>query len=175
MHHGTSAVDSLAISSDGRFIASLGFDKTLKLWETATGHFIQTVPTHSDDFLYGVSCSPTENMLAVGTQDALVKLITLHQEGAIYRPAIRTLHGHTSKVEATAFHPRLPIVASASWDTTIRLWCTITSACTTVLTGHGDCIRSIAFSHNGNVLASGDTNRTVKVWKDPLPDLFAAQ
>ncbi|MCS6863764.1 MAG: hypothetical protein RMJ56_17155 [Gemmataceae bacterium] len=38
----TDTVEAVAVSPDGRFIATASFDQTVKLWETATGRLIRT-------------------------------------------------------------------------------------------------------------------------------------
>jgi WD40 repeat protein len=46
---------------------------------------------------------------------------------------LRTLHGHTNWVWSVAYHPHAAILASGSFDETIRLWDLATGACLTTL------------------------------------------
>jgi WD40 repeat protein len=75
------------------------------------------------------------------------------------------LHGHTDAIEGLAFSPRQPLLASASGDGTIRLWHVNRN-------GHypvgaplkaGGPVLSVAFSPDGQSLASGSFNKLV-VW-----------
>jgi WD40 repeat protein len=75
------------------------------------------------------------------------------------------LHGHTDAVEAVAFNPRAPMLASASGDGTIRLWHVDGSSRYPIgrpLKAEGP-VLSVAFSPDGRSLASGSFKKLV-VW-----------
>ena len=78
---------------------------------------------------------------------------------------LRTLRGHSLPVYAVkfAFSDR-PIIASASADTTIKLWDPKTAQEICTLSGHTDAVISLATSPNGQILASGSADTTIKLW-----------
>ena len=75
-----------------------------------------------------------------------------------------TLKGHTNWVHGLAFSPNSQILASASWDNTIRLWDISKSEEPKVLKGHNDKVESVAFSPDGRLLASGSGDNTICLW-----------
>ncbi|KAJ6276584.1 hypothetical protein J3E71DRAFT_395008 [Bipolaris maydis] len=59
----------------------------------------------------------------------------------------------------------LPWLASASSDSTIKIWDTDSGACLHTLEGHGSTVTSVAFSYDSNTrLASSSSDQTIKLW-----------
>ncbi|KAI9034767.1 WD40 repeat domain-containing protein, partial [Aspergillus affinis] len=69
----SSAVQAVAFSPDGQTIASGSNDKTIKLWNAATGEQRQTLEGHSDS-VRAVAFSPDGRTIASGSYDGTIKL-----------------------------------------------------------------------------------------------------
>jgi WD40 repeat protein len=78
-----------------------------------------------------------------------------------------TLDAHLAEVSATAFSPDSRILATASYDGTLKLWDTRTGKSLRTLSGHQNLVMSLAVSPDGNMLASGGNDNTVKLWDVP--------
>ncbi|MDZ8137469.1 MAG: serine/threonine-protein kinase [Nostoc sp. DedQUE04] len=154
----SSWVNSVAISPDGKTLASGSADKTIKLWNLATGKEIRTFTGHSD-YVSSVAISPDGRTLASGSADNTIKLWNLATG-----KQTRTLTGHSSWVNSVAISPDGKTLASGSEDTTIRLWNLATGKEIRTLTGHSDYVSSVAISPDGRTLASGSADNTIKVW-----------
>jgi WD40 repeat protein len=78
---------------------------------------------------------------------------------------LQTLEGHGESVTSIAFSHDSALLASASWDKTVRIWRTDTGECQQTLEGHSDWVTSIAFSHDSALLASASNDNTVRIWR----------
>ena len=75
-----------------------------------------------------------------------------------------TLEGHTDFVWSVAFRPNGVMLASASWDQTVRLWNVKTGQHLRTLTGHTSDVMSVVFSPDGQTLASASWDATIRLW-----------
>jgi len=75
-----------------------------------------------------------------------------------------TLKGHSDPVTNVALSPDGQLLASGSWDNTIKIWNLGSGRLLRTLTGHSDSVLSVALSPDGQLLASGSWDNTIKIW-----------
>jgi len=94
-------VQSLAFHPSGKYLLSAGDDSTMRVWELATGRCARTIYAHDDKKF--VSC------LSWGRQPSAAS-------------AVSAPNGTANKGdEAPSIRP-MNVVATASWDKTIKIW-----------------------------------------------------
>lgn len=119
---------------------------------------LRTLEGHTN-IVRSVTFSPTEKLLASGSDDWTVRL--WDPTGG---KCLRTLEGHTDYVWDIAFSPDGSLLASASSDHTVRLWDPASGKCLRKLKGHPREVMSVAFSPDGGLLASASQDQTVRLW-----------
>ncbi len=77
---------------------------------------------------------------------------------------IATLSGHSARVVRTEFHPSGKYLASASYDTTWRLWDLNTATQLLLQEGHSKEVYNISFSPDGSLLASAGLDSIGRIW-----------
>ena len=77
---------------------------------------------------------------------------------------IISLDEHTAEVLSVSFSRDGTLLASGSWDGTVKLWDMATRQSFTTLDEHTSGVSSVSFSRDGTLLASGSHDRTVKLW-----------
>jgi WD40 repeat protein/tetratricopeptide (TPR) repeat protein len=158
----TEPVQAVAFSPDGRRLASASVDKSVKIWDLATGKEIRTLAGHSQ-IVSCVAWSADGRFLASGsgTWDEWRPGEVKVWDATTGREHLN-LTGQQAAVAGVAFSPDGRRLAAAGWDSTVRLWDLTTGQEFCVLRGHQ--VRGIAFSPDGQRLASGCHNGTVIVW-----------
>ena len=149
-------VDQMRFSPDGKYAASGSRDKTLRLWDIATGKEIGTFG-HTD-WVRCLSFSPDGKSIASGGSDRAIKLWDI-QTGKV----TRTFAGN-QQVFSVAFSPDGKKILSGGYDNMLQMWDVATGQ--EVMTFKGEVAKdSIAiYSPEGKYFLSGGIGVPLKLW-----------
>jgi hypothetical protein len=112
----TRGVKSVSYSPDGKQIVSGSWDKTIKVWDAASGACVATLEGHSF-LVQSVSYSPDGKQIVSGSEDNTIKVWD-----AASGACVSTLEGHTGDVYSVSYSPDGKQIASGSSDATIKVW-----------------------------------------------------
>jgi WD40 repeat protein len=165
---------ALAFAPDGRMLASVGTDTTVRLWEVVRGTERATLSEHATA-VSAVAFAPDGRTLATGDRAGIVKLwdvATVAERLAVTAaaPSGGSLEStpqrgvkFVEEVTALAFTPDGRTLAVAA-DQTVQLWDVATGSCVARLAGHEAKVQCLACSPDGKLLASGGHDRAVRLW-----------
>jgi len=105
-------------SPDGTRFVSGNDDKTVRVWDAATGQQVGDPLTGHTAPVESVAYSPDGTSIVSGGWDSTVRL----WDATTGQPVGKPLIGHTDWVSSVAFSPDGTRVVSGGWDKTLRLW-----------------------------------------------------
>ena len=150
--------NSVAYSPDGKRIVSGSSDKTLKVWDAATGQDLLTLKGHTNS-VTSVCSSPDGRRIVSASADKTVKVWAARSGRELF-----TLKGHTLAVGSVAYSPDGKRIVSGSGDKTVKVWDAQTGQDLLTLEGHTGSVSSVAFSPGSRRIVSGSSDKTLKVW-----------
>jgi len=152
-------VRSVAISPDGRLVASGFLYEGIKVWEVDSGAPLRSLRGHTAS-VNSIAFSPDSQMLVSGSRDRTIKLWDVYAGREM-----RTLDAQDcGEVRAVTFSPDGLWLASGSTDSIVRLWRAVTGREVQPMEGHEGPVTSTVFSPDGRYIASGSLDRTLKLW-----------
>ena len=138
-----------------RFVVSGSDDKTVRIWNAATGECERVMEGHTD-MVQSVAVLGDWRVVS-GSRDK-----TLRIWNAATGECERVLKGHTDWVTAVAVLGD-GVLVSGSRDTTLRIWTAASGECKRVLRGHAKDVSAVAVLSDGRVVSSSwDT--TLHIW-----------
>lgn len=152
---------ALAVSPDGKTLATASYDKLIKLWDAAAGTEIRTLKDHIDA-VYALAYTPDGKRLVSASADRTVK---------VWNPAtgerLYSMGEATDGLNTVAVSPDGRLVAAGGLDKNVRVWALGAKSADLLASqiAHEDAILKIAFSPDGKTLASAAADRSLKIFR----------
>ncbi|KAF3315864.1 hypothetical protein TWF173_003061 [Orbilia oligospora] len=160
---GAAGVWGLAISDDGKTLASVSKDKEVSVWDLATGDLRRTMKISQGGSVRGIAV-PSNGELVVVNLGASSSGYWIVVWNTITGDPLQTLQVGAKSTSYIVFSPNGEMIASSSWGGRIRIWNTSTWELLHVFQEHRGAVSHIAFAPDSKTLASASDDRTVGVW-----------
>jgi len=142
----------------GNRLISVSVDGQVGIW--SDGELVDVINAGNAIF----SVSAHDNMIALALNNWSIELWSIEGEPGSWS-LIRTLQGHTNRVNAVEFSPDGSRLVSGSLDETVILWDTATGEIIgEPLTNHTNSVETVRFSPSGNIFASGSRDTTIVLY-----------
>jgi WD40 repeat protein len=164
----THPAEDVAISPDGKILAAAAEDKTIRVWDLATGKTRCTIGVFK-----GVRGDPMRLLFLAGRKtlaaagDDRVRLFDATSGREVER-----LAGHQTGVRLLAFAPDGKALAAAgAWDPGVQLWEPATGTRVHWLAGHRAPVHFVVFSPDGKTLVTAAGESWDLTTRQPAPEV----
>jgi WD40 repeat protein/beta-lactamase regulating signal transducer with metallopeptidase domain len=160
--HENQGLASVAFSFDGTRLVTGGYNQQVKVREVPSGKVFWS---YKLDGVARATFSPDSKLVAVATESKKVQLLD-----AVNGNQVANLQGDLMRFHCLTFSPdgKRLLAGGGDWDkaneSQVTIWDVGTRKQVGKLMGHPNPILCVAFSQDGNTIATGAVDQTVRVW-----------
>ena len=176
-HEEDTRVWHAAWSNNGKFLATCGEDKTIRIWTTSFGcewtdensriECIATLEEAQARTVRSCEWSPDDRMIASASFDGTVVVWETQSSGMTVWDQIATLEGHDNEVKSVAWCPHGQWLASCGRDKRVWIWEMVHGTefeCVAMLEGHTQDVKFVRWHPTAPaMLLSASYDDTIKV------------
>ncbi|XP_032485862.1 periodic tryptophan protein 2 homolog isoform X1 [Phocoena sinus] len=158
----SSGVTGVTFTTTGYVIVTSSMDGTVRAFDLHRYRNFRTFTSPRPTQFSCVAVNSSGDIVSAGAQDSFEILIWSMQTGRL----LDVLSGHEGPISGLCFNPMKSVLASASWDRTVRLWDMADSWRTTETLALTSDALAVTFRPDGAELAVATLNSQITFW-DP--------
>lgn len=152
-------VNAVAYATTGRYFATGGSDKVVKIWELGKSCEIMSTLHGCNAGVTSVQFDVQDKLLLASSNDFACRVWT-YADGRIRH----TLTGHSNKVVSAKFLGDSTKVVSGSTDRTLKVWDLRTKACNRTIFAGSSCNDLVTTSLASTTIISGHFDKRIRFW-----------
>jgi WD40 repeat protein len=151
-------ITSISVSPNGKYLAGGTSDGKIILWDLASNK--STVIYKSDNnFIMVLKFNSSGNKIAFGNKTGTLGILNLRTN------KVSRIKAHVSRITDLQYSPDDNLLATASYDGTIKIWnVNNLNERPVTIKGHEAWVLSLAFNRDGRYLVTGDNAEKIFVW-----------
>ncbi|KAK4479702.1 hypothetical protein RD792_015233 [Penstemon davidsonii] len=159
----TNAVTALHFMASNHCLLSASLDGTVRAWDLFRYRNFRTFVTPTPKQFVSLASDQSGEVICAGTLDSFEIFVWSMKTGRL----LDVLSGHEGPVHGLMFSPTNAILASSSWDKTVRLWDIFEGRGGVEKFEHTHDVLTLAYRPDGKQLACSTLEGQIHFW-DPL-------
>ncbi|CAM6092951.1 unnamed protein product [Calypogeia fissa] len=163
----TNAITAVLFLSGNRAVVSASLDGTVRAFDLMRYRNFRTFTTPSPTQFVSLAADQSGEVICAGSLDTFQIFVWSMKTGRL----LDMLSGHEGPVFGLAFSPTDELLASSSWDKTVRLWDVFKGKGGIETFSHTHDVLAVAYRPDGKQLACTTLDGNIHFW-DPLEGLL---
>ncbi|THH11416.1 hypothetical protein EW145_g645 [Phellinidium pouzarii] len=156
----SAAVSAIEFAKQGQVLFSASLDGTVRAFDLIRYRNFRTFTSPSPVQFSSLAVDPSGEVIAAGSTDSFQIFMWSVQTGKL----LDVLSGHEGPVSSLAFSPIGNVLASASWDKTVRVWNVFDRSRAVEPFQLGADVIALAFRPDGKELAASSLDGQIAFW-----------
>eukprot|EP00798_Chlamydomonas_sp_ICE-L_P014256 gene14256-20229_t len=153
-------VTAVAFIPSGNALVSASLDGTVRAYDLLRYRNFRTMTSPTPVQFGSLAVDPAGEIVAAGTADTFQIYVWSLKTGRL----LDILAGHEGPISCLAFSPTESILASGSWDKTVRTWDVFNGKSAIEIFQHSHDVLALGFRPDGKQLAASTLDGTITFW-----------
>ncbi|OIV98316.1 hypothetical protein TanjilG_16643 [Lupinus angustifolius] len=163
----TNSVTALHFMASNNCLLSASLDGTVRAWDLIRYRNFKTFTTPSSRQFVSLAADQSGEVICAGTSDSFEVFVWSMRTGRL----LDVLSAHEGPVHGLMFSPTNAILASSSWDKTVRLWDVFNGKGAVETLTHTHDVLTVVYRPDGRQLACSTLDGQINFW-DPIDGLL---